>query len=221
LGKKGVIFDLDGTLLDDSSGRLFQRYLRRNGLLKEFVRRRDMPLLTGMIAAYQLGLVSATRAAEHTAKVVAGLQVDYFWQIVRAWFDDMLVNHITQGGKEAVEWHASQGHEMLICSASAQFSVRPVAEYLKIPHVICTEWLSAGGRLTGRVRLPIAYGEGKVLYVRNWAEKLNVDLRQTYFYTDHISDQPLLEVVGSPVAVAPDNELLRLSQERGWRIDQW
>ena len=221
MGTTGVIFDLDGTLLDDASGRLFQRYLRQEGLMKEFIRRRDMPLLTGMIAAYQLGLVSATRAAEHTAKAVAGLQVDYFWQIVRAWFDDMLVDHITEGGREAVAWHAEQGHEMLVCSASPQFSVRPVAEYLRIPHVICSEWLTAGGRLTGKVRLPIAYGEGKILYVRQWAEKLNVDLAQSYFYTDHISDQPLLELVGTPVAVAPEPELLRLSQARGWRVDRW
>ena len=221
MGQIGAIFDLDDTLLDDASGRLFTRYLRRNGKLREFVRLRDMPILPGVIAAYQLGLVSATLAAQYTATVVAGLQVDFFWQTVRDWFDDMLVNHITDGGRDTVAWHAAQGHTLLVCSASAQFSVRPVAEYLKIPHYICTEWLSDRGRLTGSIRLPLAYGEGKVLYVREWAKRFDIDLRHSYFYTDHISDRPLLELVGIPVAVAPERELLKLSTERGWRIDQW
>ena len=110
-----AIFDLDSTLLDDASGRLFARYLRREGMLKEFIRRRDMPLFAAVITAYQMGMLSATRAAQHTAKVVAGLQVDYFWQIVRAWFDDTLVNHITDGGRETVAWHLAQGHTTVIC----------------------------------------------------------------------------------------------------------
>jgi HAD superfamily hydrolase (TIGR01490 family) len=221
LVRTAAIFDLDGTLLDDASGRLFTRYLRSEGKLREFVRRRDMPILASVIAAYQLGLLSATRAAQYTARVVAGLQVDYFWQTVRAWFDEMLVHHITDGGREVVAWHSEQGHTMLICSASSQFSVRPVAEHLSIPHYISSEWLSADGRLTGGVRLPIAYGEGKVLYVRQWAERFGIDLERSYFYTDHISDLPLLELVGNPVAVAPDRNLFKLSTERGWRVDRW
>lgn len=221
LAPTAAIFDLDSTLLDDASGRLFARYLRREKRLQEFIRRRDMPLLAAVITAYQLGLLNATRAAQQTAKVVAGLQVDYFWQTVRTWFDVMLVNHITDGGRDAVAWHAAQGHTMLICSASSQFSVRPVAEHLKIPHYICSEWLTSGDRLTGGVRLPIVYGEGKVLYVRRWAEQFNIDLRNSYFYTDHISDRPLLELVGNPVAVTPDSDLLRLSTERGWRVNRW
>lgn len=221
LSQTGVIFDLDGTLLDDASGRLFTTYLRREGKLAQFIRRRDMPRLASMIAAYQVGLVSATRAAKFTASLVAGLHVDFFWQTVRSWFDEMLVHHITEGGKETVAWHRQQGHAMVVCSASAQFSVNPVADYLKIPHVICSEWLTAGGRLTGKIRLPIAYGEGKVHYVREWAESLDIDLGRSYFYTDHISDQPLLEAVGNPVAVSPDRYLRRLSQERGWRVDSW
>jgi HAD superfamily hydrolase (TIGR01490 family) len=221
LGKIAAIFDLDGTLLDDASGKLFARYLRRERKLVEVIRRRDLPVLAAVIGAYQTGLVSATRAAAHTASVVAGLQVDYFWQIVRTWFDDMLVDHITEGGKDSVARHRAEGHEILVCSASAQFSVLPVADYLKIPHVICSEWLTAGGRLTGNIRLPIAFGEGKVLYVRRWAEELNIDLRRSYFYSDHISDRPLLELVGNPVAIAPDRRLTSLAQRRGWTVDRW
>ncbi len=221
MGKIAAIFDLDETLLDDASGRLFIKYLRQEKKLTEVIRLRDLPGLIAMITGFQMGIVSATRAAQHTASVLAGFQVDYFWQIVRAWFDEMLVHHINEGAKETVAWHIGQGHTMLVCSASPQFSVQPVTEYLRIPYYISTEWLSAGGRLTGNIRLPLAHGEGKVLYVKEWAEKLGINLDDSYFYSDHISDRPLLELVGNPVAVSPEPELLKLSNERGWRIDTW
>ena len=108
-----AIFDLDDTLLDNASGRLFVRYLRNEKRLTEVVRKRDLPTLMAVITGFQMGLVSATRAAQFTASVVAGFQVDYFWQLVRTWFDDMLVHHINEEAKESVAWHAAQGHTLL------------------------------------------------------------------------------------------------------------
>lgn len=220
-GRTAAIFDLDETLLDNASGKLFIRYLRQEKLLTEVVRVRDLPGLITVITGFQIGLISANRAAMYTASVVRGFQVDYFWQLVRKWFDDMLVHHITEGAKEAVAWHAAQDHTLLVCSASPQFSVQPVTEYLKIPHYICSEWIAAGERLTGSVRLPLAHGEGKVHYVRKWAQLHGINLEQSYFYTDDLSDRPLLEAVGNPVGIKPKRGLKKLCTERGWRMDNW
>ena len=44
------------------------------------------------------------------------------------------------------------------------------------------------------------------------------DFRDTTFYTDSILDMPLLEKVEKPVAVNPDSDLLRVSQDLGWEI---
>ena len=79
---------------------------------------------------------------------------------------------------------------------------------------IWTEWLSADGALTGLVREPITYGEGKVYWTERWAAEHNVDLSQSYFYSDHLSDVPLLELVGHPVAVNPTRQLTRYALER-------
>jgi phosphoserine phosphatase len=43
-------------------------------------------------------------------------------------------------------------------------------------------------------------------------------LSDSYFYTDSLSDLPLLNLVGQPVAVNPDLRLKRLAQRRGWPI---
>ena len=44
------------------------------------------------------------------------------------------------------------------------------------------------------------------------------DFNGTTFYSDSILDMPLLQKVEKPVAVNPDNELLRVSKDRGWEI---
>lgn len=57
--------------------------------------------------------------------------------------------------------------------------------------------------------------------MERWAEANRVDLASSYFYTDHISDRPLLERVAHPVAVNPDPQLTRLARQLNWEILTW
>jgi len=46
-----------------------------------------------------------------------------------------------------------------------------------------------------------------------------VDLDRSYFYTDSISDMPMLQRVGCPVAVNPDFRLRRYARRQGWPVE--
>lgn len=216
-----AIFDLDHTLLRSSSGRLFFTYLRRKQLYPRFFRLRNaMPVIAAFLL-YRLGQADATVTMQRSAMVARGIRTADLWAVVQSWFDDVLVHAIAPAGRARVAWHQEQGHIPVICSASSQFAVQPVAEYLEIEHTIYTEWLSEDGRLTGKVREPIVYGEGKVHWASLWAAEQQTELAQSYFYSDHISDQPLLEVVAHPIAVNPEPQLARLARSRAWPILDW
>ncbi len=45
---------------------------------------------------------------------------------------------------------------------------------------------------------------------------LEIDFAASYAYADSISDRPLFEMVGHPVAVYPDAQLAALARERNW-----
>jgi len=45
-----------------------------------------------------------------------------------------------------------------------------------------------------------------------------VNLSSSYAYGDRVQDIPVLEMVGHPVAVYPDKELLTYANERGWTV---
>jgi hypothetical protein len=50
------------------------------------------------------------------------------------------------------------------------------------------------------------------------ATQRGVDLNGSFAYSDSITDLPMLEAVGNPVAVNPDRELRRMAEQREWRI---
>ncbi|HEY8431454.1 MAG TPA: haloacid dehalogenase-like hydrolase, partial [Sandaracinaceae bacterium] len=65
------------------------------------------------------------------------------------------------------------------------------------------------------------YAEGKVERARAWAAEHGVDLSRSVFYTDSVSDRPMLETVGEPRVVNPDPRLSALARRRGWPIERW
>jgi HAD superfamily hydrolase (TIGR01490 family) len=216
-----AIFDLDDTILDGSSGRMFLRYMQQENLVDRFVRRRDMAQFMGGYLLHKVGIVDVTHILDHMARLLKGMEMDEMWQLAQHWYTTMLKPTITQAARDQLAWHRSQGHTLLICSGSSQFAVLQVAAELQVPHTIYTEWQAEDGQLTGTLRKPIVYGTGKVYWAKAWAKTHGIDLEKSYFYSDHVSDIPLLELVAHPVAINPDRKLARLADQRGWPIHRW
>jgi HAD superfamily hydrolase (TIGR01490 family) len=214
----GALFDLDRTLLDASSGQLYARYLYRNGQmgLGELARVAWWAILSGLGVLDMHGLIPRLLAS------AAGDDEEEMRRQCDRWFRQDVLPHVTERGQQRVAEHRAQGHVVAIVSASTQYVVRPMASFLDIAgQYVCTHLESQDGRLTGRVEPPPCYGQGKVVWAERFAARYEVELDASYFYTDSISDLPLLERVGHPIAVNPDPRLRRLAQKRGWPIEQF
>ena len=53
------------------------------------------------------------------------------------------------------------------------------------------------------------------------ARKLGFRIDEATFYSDSLTDLPLLERVKEPIAVNPDPRLARVAVRRGWAIQHW
>ena len=53
------------------------------------------------------------------------------------------------------------------------------------------------------------------------AKEEDIDLTESFAYSDSHTDQPMLEAVGHPVAVNPDKELMRIARANKWPISQF
>jgi hypothetical protein len=74
------------------------------------------------------------------------------------------------------------------------------------------------GHYTGELDGPFVYGVGKAEALEKLVSDLGYDPERSYAYSDSISDLPMMEEVGHPVAVNPDSELERVAHERGWPV---
>jgi HAD superfamily hydrolase (TIGR01490 family) len=218
MGRVAALFDLDRTLLDASSGQLYARYLFRHGRMGrgELVR----VLWWGLLSS--LGLLDMQDLIPRLLAGAAGDDEQEMRALCDRWFAEDVVPHLTERGQQRIGEHREQGHVLALVSASTQYVVEPMAAYLGFPgQFVCTHLVSEDGHLTGKILPPACYGPGKVVWAERFAAEHGVGLSASYFYTDSISDLPLLERVGHPVAVNPDPRLARLARKRGWPIERF
>jgi HAD superfamily hydrolase (TIGR01490 family) len=121
---------------------------------------------------------------------------------------------------EILRDHQAQGHVVALVSGSPQQLLDAVALSLGIEHALGTSLEVKDGRYTGSMTGPLSMNEGKVAAVEEWArqQELDIDWAQSFAYGDSRGDVPLLEKVGHPVAVYPDEGLQAVAEERGWQI---
>lgn len=115
-----------------------------------------------------------------------------------------------------VDMHHEAGRETWIVSASPIELVDPLAKSLGMTGGIATRSEVVDGVYTGRLDGPFVYGDGKVEAIAKLAAEKGYDLDLCYGYSDSVSDLPMLELVGHPVAVNPDNGLESVAHQRGW-----
>jgi hypothetical protein len=94
----------------------------------------------------------------------------------------------------------------------------PLAKHLGIDHFLYTRLEVEDGRFTGRVIEPVCFEAGKIHWLEQLVTTQRIDLARSWFYTDSITDLPLLELVGHPVVTNPDPRLYREAARRRWPV---
>jgi putative phosphoserine phosphatase/1-acylglycerol-3-phosphate O-acyltransferase len=119
-----------------------------------------------------------------------------------------------------VQEHKARGHVVAILSSTTNYLADPLAEELGIEHLLVSRLVVRDGCFTGEAHRPICFGEGKLYWARRFAAEHDVDLAASFFYSDSVTDVPMLEIVGHPQIVNPDPLLRRVARRRGWEVMQ-
>ncbi|HTM45883.1 MAG TPA: HAD family hydrolase [Polyangiaceae bacterium] len=215
--RRAALFDMDRTLVREHTARLYTRYQADLGELSLWHRLRN----SFWLLQYTVGVVNAEHVAALALQDVAGKTESWMRQRCEHWFTHNIEPHITQAARDAVAAHQRMGDLCCIVTAATRYVAEPVARAFNIDHIVCTEIEQEEQAFTGRFIPPMAYGPGKVLKMQEFARQFEFELREATFYSDSITDLPLFECVGIPVAINPDQRLSRLAKRRGWRIEQW
>ena len=138
----------------------------------------------------------------------------------RAWYHETVRGYVLPAMAARVRAHQARGDVVALLTSTTNYLADPLAEDLGIEHRIVTRLLVQDGRFTGEVERPLCYGAGKIHWARAFAERHGIDLDASFFYTDSVTDLPMLEIVGHPRVVNPDPLLRRTARKRGWQVLQ-
>lgn len=91
-----------------------------------------------------------------------------------------------------LRWHVSQGHRVVLVSASYRNYLVPLADRLGAHHVISTELAVADGICTGELRGPNCRGAVKADRLRAWIVDAGLSDVEIHAYGDSAGDRELL-----------------------------
>jgi len=211
-----ALFDIDGTLIARNSAPLYMKHMRRTGQ----ARRRDVAITLYYVLRYKLGLLDVERALARSMSFIRGRVEAAVQADAACWYRRELRPYLLPSMASTVVAHRRAGHVTAILTSATRYLAEPLAADLGIDHVLFTGLVVRDGLFTGEVVHPVCYGKGKIYWAEHFAAAQGVDLARSYFYTDSITDLPLLERVGEPRVVNPDPRLRRTAGRRGWPVLQ-
>ncbi|HET7328672.1 MAG TPA: HAD-IB family hydrolase [Nocardioidaceae bacterium] len=214
--RTAAFFDLDKTVIAKSSTLAFSRSFYQGGLIS----RRSALRSTYAQFVYLVGGADHDKM-ERMRAYLSALATGWDVQTVRDIVADTL-HHIVDPlvydeAVQLIEEHHAAGRDVVIVSSSGAEVVEPIGQMLGTDRVIATRMVIEDGRYSGDIDF-YAYAEHKADAIRELAETEGYDLERSYAYSDSVTDEPMLSVVGHPYAVNPDKALRRTAAERGWPV---
>lgn len=219
-----AVFDLEGTLCQ--GGQLIWRaFLKRCFQQRGGIFRIIKYILSQMVLSYlrKAGLRSEhdtrVNAIKGMASLLTGLSRDEMNQFGELLADKVMAV-LRPDTAELLQKHRQQEHQVLLVSNLFQPLLAAVGQRLEVHHIVGTGLELKDSRFTGRVSTPICLDEQRATMVQQYLQQAGIeaDLGQSYAYGDTKWDRPVLELVGNPVAVYPDEVLRAVAQSRRWQV---
>jgi len=210
-----ALFDLDNTLLADDSDYLWGCFLVDKGLVDQATyetanQRFYAEYKQGTLDIFEFLAFSLKPLTQYSREKLAALHAEFMQQLIRP--------VMTEKGMKQIRQHRDRGDITVIITASNRFVTGPIAEAFQVDDLIATDPEIVDGRYTGKVAGTPCFQKGKIIRLEQWLENTSHTLENSCFYSDSHNDISLLELVTTPIAVDPDEQLKAIALERGWEI---
>ena len=180
-----ALFDFDGTITSSDTWTPFMRMAVRPARL-----RLGVVILSPVIVGYRLGMISSSRGRQATARVAfAGEPADAIREHGQRYASAVLPNTLQTRALERLEWHRSQGDQIVVVSASLDAYLVPWCAERRL-ELICTILEERAGRLTGRYVDGDCTGPEKVRRIRERYDLARYPV--VYAYGDSGEDREMM-----------------------------
>ncbi len=217
---KVAVFDFDGTLYPCETFMLLVNQLKEQqgfGTRYYSFALRYLPIHI----KYKLNLVSKFEMRKQTVEMYMRLfkglteeRIDQFFENifvkVQGNLNEIVVQELLQAKRD--------GYYIVLVSGAMKNLLEKLCRDLPLDCIIASELPIRAGRFDPQGNIFYVQGEGKVEKLHEALQGKTVNWQESIAYADSGSDLPVLELVGKPVCVAPDEQLRKIAEERSWRV---
>lgn len=207
-----VIFDLDGTLIPHTSAeKTLFIYLLKKGQLS-------------IINVLQLiPAIWTTRGNIHemtltNKRYLKNKSVSVFKEIARKYFEPRIEMLVFPLMRRIIDVHKKNGDRLLLLTGTLDFIAECFVHFLAFDGYRATELEIQDNRYTGRIIGIQPFGLGKLEVLRDFKNEFHFDRDKTILYANIYSDRYVMNAVEEPIAVNPDNRLLKYAIRSKWKI---
>lgn len=176
--------------------------------------------------AYVAKLIDRAKLKQTTQRWLLGgsIAAEHVGTLTAAFADHVVATGVLDAARDRIAADRADGYRLVMATASYAFYARAIAARLGFDAVIATESeYDPAGALAPRIAGENVYGAAKLRAVGAWlrGEGLNRADCRVRFYSDHVSDAPVLEWADEPFAVNAHGPLKVLAKARGWPVLDW
>ncbi len=218
-----AIYDLDRTITRLPT---WSRFLLSAARRRAWLRLVLIPLLVGPALLKFFGVIDrkALKQAMHRVMIGRAIPAPDLTALAEAFATREIAANVRPDARERIAADIAAGYRIVIATAANRFYAAAVAARLGVEDVIATEnVIDPRGRILSAIAGDNCYGEAKARAIESWLAARATDRADihTRFYSDHISDLPVLSAVDEATVVNPGERLRAIAAERGWRIVDW
>ncbi|MGH9188843.1 MAG: HAD family hydrolase [Acidimicrobiales bacterium] len=216
--RRAAFFGLDKTLIHGSSLFLVAQGLHQ----RDFFRTREIARFAWEQYRSRGVLETAPQVESSTnaaLEFVAGRRRPDIEALAREITHERIVPRVFPDIAKLIEQHRCAGDLTFVATAAPAEVAQVVAEGLGMTGSLGTRAeVDDAQRYSGRLEGSVLRGAAKASAVEAHAATAGINLNESVAYSDSINDLPLLELVGRPAVVNPDDKLRRVADDRGWPV---
>ncbi|MDY0000461.1 MAG: HAD-IB family hydrolase [Polyangia bacterium] len=207
-----AFFDVDGTLIQGSTGMLALETFRRAGYISYF----SSVQALGYHVLHRAGVMDAREVYRKAMAPFVGRPVEEVAVHVENLYREAVRPAIYQRAVELAEEHHRRGDRVVLLSASSALLLERFRDVMPVDHILAFVQKSEEGRYISAYEEPVPYGAGKLALAEAYLAAEGGTMAEATCYADSISDLPLLEAAGTPRPTNPDLRLRRVAEKRAW-----
>ncbi len=197
--EKLAIFDVDYTLTSRETLRQFYYYSLKKHPKNIIYAPRAMA--SGLL--FVMGIFDEKKTKEAFLKFIHGMNEENMDELIKDFYENRFKNILYKDGIDMIRKLKSEGYKIYLISASPEFYLNELYEMKEIDKIIGTKFRRDKKSYTRFMDGMNCKGEEKInrLMASLKEDNIEVDFKESYMFSDSLSDLPLLKLVGKPYLI--------------------